>query len=51
MTTVYDFIQNMSGVTDPEILSVVSAVTVFAMCMVTISFAVGILTYIFKPRI
>ena len=51
MTTVNAFLTEISGINDENILSVASAVITIGMVLVTLNFALGIVQYIFKPKI
>ncbi len=51
MTTLYDFVADISGITDTGIINCVSAALTVGMVLVTLNFCIGIVTYIFKPKV
>lgn len=51
MNTVSEFLSDISGITDTNILNVASAVITIGMVLVTLNFALGIVQYIFKPKL
>lgn len=51
MTTVYKFLENISGANNAEILNIGSVILTLGMVLVTLNFVIGIVSYIFKPKL
>lgn len=50
LNNIISFVGDISGITDSNILNLVSGVLCIGLVLVTINFAVGIVSYIFKPN-
>lgn len=51
MTNIYEFVQDISGITDTTYLSLVSAALLFFMVLATLNFALSIFANVFSRRI
>lgn len=50
LNNIVSFVGDISGITDTTILNVTSGVICIGLVLVTLNFAVGIISYIFKPN-
>ena len=50
LNNIVSIVGDISGITDPAILNITSGVICIGLVLVTLNFAVGIISYIFKPN-